>query len=1029
MSSGGGHTDRSALLPDALRAVTAAVASAPKVALLLVLMVTGVSVGLTLCYLGFRSQRADLIDPRTDHQRHWREYVDRFGDRSDLVVTVESDDPRAVREGIDAVAGRLRAEPELFTAVLHRLDGRSLRRKGLQAMPPADLERAQARVKQFGPVVTGRWDYVRLDNLFRNLQSQLGTDPAAADDARVRGVASQAVRLVDSLAGFAENPNAFQSPWLPFTAAGDELDYAHDRATYFTNDTGTLAYLTARPASAAKPGSAAGDPGAAIERLRAIAAEVTAGRAAAGPPIAIGVTGVPVLEYDEMRRSRRDMFKAGLLSFAAVGVLLVLGFRGVKHPALALFMLTIGLAWSFGFTTFTVGHLNILSVSFAVILIGLGIDFGIHYLARYLQYRRDGAGLDEALTESSAGVGVGIVTAAVTTALAFFCATFTNFLGVAELGIIAGGSILLCALATFLVLPALVSLADRGVPASRLPAPPGFKWVRLGTSRFPTIAAVLAAGVVLGVASRAVRVEGETITPRVRYDHNLLNLQAADAESVRVRARLAANGGPPLLYAVSLAGSADEARRLAARYEALPTVGRVEHLAEKLPGGDNARTRELIQQIRGRLAALRLPPNPPTIEPPRPAEFGRAAEALEQAAARSDRSDLKALAAKLGAFIDRFQQLGKGEEGGSRQAVLVDRFQQRIVRDLHDQFRTLAEASSDLTPLTIRDVPAALRERFIGGEGEQARWLLQIYPAEDVWDMDPLARFVADVRGVDPAVTGVPVQHYEAGRQIRDSYRRAALYALVVITLVLLTDFLAQENKLAVLFPPLLVVAFTAMTLMTKGIPVNPIYCAGGYVAMVLVVAAILDFTNLRDALLALVPPVCGGLMMFGVLALCGIDLNPANLIVLPLVLGIGVDDGVHVVHDFRSGGGDRRGHRGAYEPSGSTAGAIVLTSLTSMVGFGSLCVATHRGLFSVGLTLVIGIGCCLFVSLALLPALLALLSREPKPEAAEKPARKPRAASDEEEDGEDDLEAATRPMKRRDRDRSDGREQRRRAA
>ena len=98
------------------------------------------------------------------------------------------------------------------------------------------------------------------------------------------------------------------------------------------------------------------------------------------------------------------------------------------------------------------------------------------------------------------------------------------------------------------------------------------------------------------------------------------------------------------------------------------------------------------------------------------------------------------------------------------------------------------------------------------------------------------------------------------------------------------------------------------------------------------------------------------------------IDLNPANLIVLPLILEIGVDDGVHVVHDFRM-------KRGDYKTSPSTINAIVMTSLTSMIGFGSMMVATHRGLYSVGLVLVIGVGCCLFVSLVTLPALLTWIS------------------------------------------------------
>jgi len=107
---------------------------------------------------------------------------------------------------------------------------------------------------------------------------------------------------------------------------------------------------------------------------------------------------------------------------------------------------------------------------------------------------------------------------------------------------------------------------------------------------------------------------------------------------------------------------------------------------------------------------------------------------------------------------------------------------------------------------------------------------------------------------------------------------------------------------------------------------------------------------------------------MFGLMGLLGIDLNPANLIVLPLVLGIGVDDGVHVIHDFRE-------QRGNYQTSSSTINAIVLTSLTSMIGFGSMMVASHRGLYSVGMVLVIGVGSCLLVSLVMLPALLTILS------------------------------------------------------
>ena len=234
--------------------------------------------------------------------------------------------------------------------------------------------------------------------------------------------------------------------------------------------------------------------------------------------------------------------------------------------------------------------------------------------------------------------------------------------------------------------------------------------------------------------------------------------------------------------------------------------------------------------------------------------------------------------------------------------------------------------------------------------------------------MEPLTRFVKDVRTVDPNVTGTPLQNFEASRQIRDSYQTASLYALAMICLVLLVDFLSREHKLLVLGPPLAVVVFAFMMLQTRRIEVSPLLLAGSYILMATAIAAILDFRNLRDAVLAMLPPVAGALMMFGILGLCHLDLNPANLIVLPLILGIGVDDGVHVVHDFRL-------QSGRYRTSSSTMNAIVLTSLTSMIGFGSMMVAAHRGLSSVGLVLVIGVGSCLFVSLVTLPAILTFIS------------------------------------------------------
>ena len=143
---------------------------------------------------------------------------------------------------------------------------------------------------------------------------------------------------------------------------------------------------------------------------------------------------------------------------------------------------------------------------------------------------------------------------------------------------------------------------------------------------------------------------------------------------------------------------------------------------------------------------------------------------------------------------------------------------------------------------------------------------------------------------------------------------------------------------------------------------------AACYALAAVVVVLLLEFRKLSLTFLALLPVGAGLVQMFGVMGLLGIPLNPANMIVLPLILGIGLDDGVHVVHDFRQRAGN-------YRVSTSTTAAIVVTTLTTMVGFGSLMLSSHQGLASLGRVLTIGVTCCLFSSLVLLPALLRWMS------------------------------------------------------
>jgi hypothetical protein len=220
--------------------------------------------------------------------------------------------------------------------------------------------------------------------------------------------------------------------------------------------------------------------------------------------------------------------------------------------------------------------------------------------------------------------------------------------------------------------------------------------------------------------------------------------------------------------------------------------------------------------------------------------------------------------------------------------------------------------TDDPNPPTLNDLPQPLVERFVGKNGKH---LLQVYCKGDFWDPNTMRQFVADVRSVDPAATGNPIQIYEACHQMNRAYIEAALYALAAILVTLY-----------------------------------------------------LDFRSVKDVLLSLVPLVLGMFGLFGLMGWFDIPLNPANMITLPLILGIGIDDGVHILHDFR-----RQGRRYRM-PENATLTAVTVNSLTTLVGFGALMASPHQGLESLGRVLTFGMAFCLVIAL-LMPGFLRWIS------------------------------------------------------
>jgi predicted RND superfamily exporter protein len=514
-----------------------------------------------------------------------------------------------------------------------------------------------------------------------------------------------------------------------------------------------------------------------------------------------------------------------------------------------------------------------------------------------------------------------VLTAALTTALAFFAAMLADFQAVAELGWIAGSGVLLCALACFTVLPAMLCIIDRRGATDRARGVVRIDGERndqtRDSRRESRVAAWLPAlsrrpKLVLAVGLAGICVLAVFAT-RVRYDHNLLNLQNQDLESVHWERKLIDRTAGASWCALSIASTPAEVLALKNRYESLPEVSRVVEVASLIPPGQEQKL-GLVREVQ---AALRgLPERGSPITPfavtsgDLQKEITFLIGALEPQAPVSPQPILEQLIRSLAELRDH-PGLRDGAAARQRLAAFGRRLTADLLADLH-RLRDVATPA----PMTLNDLPIALRERYIGVGG---KWLVQAYAKDGLWDFGPLEHFVNQVGTVDPQATGKPFGTLEGLRGMQRGFAWAGVYALAVIAIVLWADF-----------------------------------------------------RTARHTLLALAPLVVGAIITLGVMGILGVPLNPANMIALPLIVGVGVDNGVHVLHDYRS-----RSRGRPYTLAASTGRGIAVAALTTILGFGTLMVASHRGLVSLGFVLALGVTACMAAALVLLPAALRLASRQ----------------------------------------------------
>jgi hopanoid biosynthesis associated RND transporter like protein HpnN len=861
----------------------------------------------TATRLEFHTSRLDLISSGERYRQLDQAYSREFEDLPDgVIVAIRSDHPETAKAFATALGQRWQTDPTI-DKVWYRIDVEALKRKALFYLSPDELAALRQKLQEHRDLLQELVAAPTLQHLFALINREVTAKLVGhvftgflEEGKKEPPDLSLLLALLQEMQQWLEGRRIYRSPWEQWFAQNAEA-FSHD-GFLWSEDKHLLFVL-------ADPKAQAGDFNrfkVAVQRMRA---DVRALQQAY-PEVEVGVTGRAVLDADEMGEAQRDTAIATVIALVGVTLLYFGLFKSVIRPLLALAVLGIALCWSFGLTTLTIGHLNILTIVFTPLLVGLGIDYGSYFIARYEEERAGGRGLQEALTETLITTGPGIATTALTTAFTFGALLLTDFKGVAELGFIGGSGILLAAVATFTVLPALMVLDERRRPVgttSRGRLQAGTRGGYLEPLYRHPRAILAASALLVGLSLLTLG--------RVGADFNLLHLKAEGTESVIWLQRMFESTKRSVLFGELVAQSLEEVRRKAAALKALPSVAQVESLASVLPE-DQERKLPLIRALRPFLTDLALQPDragPVDLTALR-VTLGRIQFKMVEEEGTWEAQDevLQQQMRRVRRLIDQF--VGMTERMGNAAALqALSGFQEELFRDLGEKLAVL-QANLKAEPVTLTDLPPALRTRYIGKTG---KFRLFAFPAQDIWEFHPLARFVADLKTVDPEALGTPVMNFEYLRSMKEAYEQAGLYAFLGI-----------------------------------------------------VVLAIVTFRAVRPALLALIPLAVGSLWTLGLMGLFQLKFNVANLLVLPLIMAPAVESGIMIVYRACV-----EGRRSLVPLPRSTGRAVVFSASSTIVGFGSLMISHHRGIFSIGLLLALGVGSVLLASVTVLPSLLALLA------------------------------------------------------
>jgi hopanoid biosynthesis associated RND transporter like protein HpnN len=830
------------------------------------LLLTAISLSYAVHNFAISTDVSKLLSSDIPWRQREADFERAFPQRNEIIlVVVQAPTPELTKLATDDLAQSLAKRPEIILSIRQVGAGPFFETNGLLYLSAEEVTRVTQQLTQAGPLISRLAANISLSGVMEAIQ--LGIMGVRAGQLQL----DDAVRPMTTLSETIENVLARQPASFSWRTLMNGGPPGPGQLRSLIEVKPVLDYSDLEPGRAASTA------------IRQAAVDLNL---ASKFRATVRLTGPIALADEEFATVKQGAFINTSLTIFAVLIILWLALRSMKIIAAVFISLMVGLAMTAAVGLMMVEALNLISVAFAALFVGIGVDFGIQFSVRYRAERHQQPDLRKALLRTAATVGAPLTLAAAATAAGFMSFLPTHYRGLSELGLIAGTGMIIAFVTSVTLLPSLLKLFN---PAGE-PEPLGYAGLApvdrfLDRYRIPII-----------IGTAIVVAAGLPLLSQLRFDFNPINLRNPSVESVATFLELRRDPATGINSIAILASSLAEADTIASKLARLPEVARTRTLSSLVPDEQTYKL-ELIKKTATALEVALAPKASPKVSDiDNVRALVAAAEGLTQVAGTGTSPGAVA-ARRLAEVLFQLSRASPEIRNAAHQAIVPP------LQVALSQLRNFLKAE----PVALATLPSDLRRDWITPEG---RALVEVAPKGDPNSNEVLRSFARAVLAVEPRATGTPVSIQESGRTIVWAFIQAGFYALLSIALLLW-----------------------------------------------------IVLRRFGDVLLTLVPLVLAGVVTMEICVLIGLPLNFANIIALPLLLGVGVAFKIYYVMAWRAGQTSLL--------QTSLTRAVIFSAMTTATAFGSLWLSNHPGTSSMGKLMALSLLCTLAAAVLFQPALM----------------------------------------------------------